>query len=192
MIEGILAKEQEKLGLLPSHFRGAHFYPELKNQVAELVSFMAQSDIILAIRKAAQEIKINSIRAYRLFVQNLEHKEQAEKGMCLLRLRNGSPYVCRIEDFRKGFSHMLMDYEINLLSTAMVTLQNSYSNALILGHFHDGVTLYVPHTSSPTPCHAQDILFKANECLTLASLTYNVKPPLVFEQKHFPVLPLAP
>ena len=107
--------------------------------------------------------------------------------MCALQLSNGSYHKFDSSDFRNGLSHVLMSYEFSLISMSVIRVLDTFPHLLCLGHFHDGVTIYIPHThikkSDGSFFLQKDILDLFNKELSTTVKHYKLGFNLLFEVK---------
>lgn len=193
MIESIMKKEQERLGLVPSVFEKHESYAEIKAAAGTLVNLISQSDIILEIRNTAGMVEKKGLNLAKT-------KFPSFSNLCVLELFDGTVHKFNLKDFRNGFSYTLMDYEINIMAKTFLEFREFCKHTIVLGHFHDGATIYIPNKDlghfSQKEGGCDDyplcldintkILNKFNSILVDVSRDFKLKKPLVMEIKNIP------
>jgi phage/plasmid-associated DNA primase len=185
MMSSILEKEREAHGMSTTEFQKWSGYGSLKAQVGLLVKEMMSTDIILAIREASQNIiKYSKEIGHTL----LSHTSNQTKS-CALKLTNGEYYKFIEMDFKNGFANVLQDYEFYLVSKTILDVVKIYPNLLVIGHFHDGITIYIPEMDLNKKDYdeiraKQAVLEDINKVLGKHCDTLNLAKRSVFETKE--------
>lgn len=173
MRQGILESERSNMGLTPADFNNWQGYRPMIANIDQLVKLVKVSDLILNLKNAINLIKKNHTK----YDKQKGGYYTAFKSIC------NREYIGVSDDFSKNLSNMLMETEIIILSQSMIEFKNKYPSTLLLGHFHDGVCIYIPNPIMDKEGYIEDL----NKIMRDVSARYKIEPPLSTETKDLTI-----